>query len=293
MVVRTLVVLLLVWTASAPARAWSGDVHVLVCEGAWQLLSPAAKKFYVAVRHEARQAGLPSAGLFAQSCRWPDTVRRSTHRSTYEYHFINVQAGAKSVDADRDCAAHDCAPRAIERYTAYLLAPAVGDRSKKRREEALRFVGHFVADLHQPLHAGYAEDRGGNTIEVSWVGGESRRGKGNLHAYWDALVPEAAGFTGALDIGGMLRRIPAAKRDEWRSLDVWSWTDESFRLARAVAYTDGSERRLRSGAHLDGEHLARAVPVAREQILKAAVRLAQLLEAVAAGTDPFAPTDCR
>src|SRR5690606_36773485 len=67
------------------------------------------------------------------------------------------------------------------RTQAAILADR--ERSDADRLQALKFVVHFVGDVHQPMHAGYARDRGGNTIQVNY------RGRGsNLHSLWDSTL---------------------------------------------------------------------------------------------------------
>ncbi|NND53142.1 MAG: S1/P1 nuclease, partial [Flavobacteriaceae bacterium] len=45
----------------------------------------------------------------------------------------------------------------------------------------LKLLIHLVGDLHQPLHIGLEEDRGGNDFKVQWFGADS-----NLHRVWDS-----------------------------------------------------------------------------------------------------------
>ncbi|OFZ52059.1 MAG: hypothetical protein A2381_06000 [Bdellovibrionales bacterium RIFOXYB1_FULL_37_110] len=58
-------------------------------------------------------------------------------------------------------------------------------KTKNQRAEALFFLVHFIGDLHQPLHCGYAHDRGGNETSVLW-----HQQKTNLHAIWDSEMIE-------------------------------------------------------------------------------------------------------
>ena len=126
---------------------------------------------------------------FPESCLWPDDVKYSNQKGTYEQHFINVPDHALTVDLLRDCPALNCIATGIQKALTYLSRPAGSSREKARRAAALRFLGHFVGDLHQPLHVGNASDWGGNKITVSWEGKET-----NLHALWDYGMLESMGI---------------------------------------------------------------------------------------------------
>lgn len=287
---RVLCLALLATTAlGGPARGWSSDIHGAICEMAWDLVSPDTREFVLEVRRDARRAKLKSAGDFAASCSWPDDSRHNTHLATYENHWLNVTPDfADRVVPERDCPAYDCAPLAIIRFTSYLAEPATSDRERRRRATALRFVGHFVADLHQPLHAGQRDDRGGNTLLVHWL---DTAKSARLHSLWDGPIGERAGFGEDTHASRMARQISDRQRQAWRSLDPWQWADESYQLAKTYAYSHPSGARVKNGDHLRQDYLDAAATTARTRILEAAVRLADLLDTVAAGVNPYAPAD--
>ena len=68
---------------------------------------------------------------------------------------------------------------------------AIGDTtlSKEQRGNALKFLIHFVGDLHQPLHAIDNHDKGGNDVHVT-IGG---RRTTNLHSVWDSVIINSRG----------------------------------------------------------------------------------------------------
>ncbi len=268
--------------AAGPAQAWSTRMHEMICQAAWELLSSDGRDYVAEIRLDAGLSD--SKYAFASACNWPDSSRNSTHLATYEYHFLNVREDFDAVDADRDCLAYDCAPVAIVRYTVYLHR---GTRSRQRKEEALRFVGHFVADLHQPLHAGHASDLGGNGIPIASYRSGSFSAT-NLHSAWDGVIPHAAGMRTADDILADIRSRPVAEVAAWRDFEVWQWAERSYELAKEYAYSYPSGAHIQPGATLPSDYQARALPVAREQVARAAVRLAHLLETLAAGDNPFA-----
>lgn len=256
----------------AAARGWGDEGHEIICEIAWRRLTPGAR----ALVRELRAADRKAMRSFARSCTWADRARDTTHRGTAEYHFVNIARGARGFDRERDCPAYDCVPIAIRRYAAYLVREEL---AAAKRAEALRFVAHFVGDAHQPLHAAHGEDRGGNDVLVDWPGKPaSGRGEVSLHAVWDVLVLRRGGLTTPRSAATLAAGVSDAEAAAWAGLEVEDWVDESYRLAVGVAYDLPADRVLGS------EYFERALPVVEEQLTKAGVRLAQLLNSAAAGS---------
>ena len=141
--------------------------------------------------------------------------------------------------------------------------------SRPKKIEALKFLVHFVGDVHQPLHLGNARDKGGNDIEVTFF--ENRT---NLHKVWDSGLirrtkkgwPEYA-----KDLAGT---ITAQQLDEWNTLDPAAWATESYRLTVSNAYAIPKDGRI-SQAYFD-----KNIPVVNERLTMAGVRLAALLNTV-------------
>lgn len=258
----------------SPARlaAWGAEGHEIICEIAWQRLTPESKKLLRNLRSGDREPGR----TFADSCTWADRVRTTTHRATYPFHFVNIARGAGGIDLERDCPAFDCVSIAIRRYAVYL---AREDLPRDERAEALKFLSHFVGDLHQPLHAGYGEDRGGNEISVEWYGQRAAEGEDfNLHRIWDTEILHRARASRPLSAAEIAAEISDEKAASWGDFDVEGWADESYRLAVEVAYD------LPVDGKLGEDYYDRALPVVRERLARAGVRLAHLLNALADGT---------
>ncbi len=256
--------LLLFASAPRPALAWGQDGHQIVCEIAWRELSRPTR---------ARVRDLLSGDeetTFARSCSWADRVLRDRDESYDPYHYVNVPEGAAEIPA---CPGK-CALSGIERFAAVLR-----DRNatKDERRFALKLVGHLVGDLHQPLHVGYAFDRGGNDVRVSFFGEPS-----NLHRVWDVLILERLHRdwkTYAKTLASQIRPIdrtlwtpttPERLSTPKRSSTPKDWAHESYQLVEHLVY-----RELPS---LDQAYLERARLVVEERLQAAGVRLAALLE---------------
>jgi hypothetical protein len=117
---------------------------------------------------------------------WADQVR-DARPTTAPWHFVDIPFSSGVFTPSRDCPMNDCI---IPRITEF--ARRAGDRTlvKRLRVEALKFVIHFVGDIHQPLHAADDNDRGGNQVFVR-IGGRTDK----LHAWWDTGLVNPLGAT--------------------------------------------------------------------------------------------------
>ena len=269
----SLVALALLSGPPAPFR-WAEPGHRILCEVAWLRLTPEARTLVLSIR----AADPDSADSFAGSCLWADRVRSTTHPFTYSYHFVNIPARVPGMDMTRDCGvpARRCAVWAIRHYTSVLLHPWASPLGKA---EALKFVAHFVGDLHQPLHAGRPEDLGGNTVLVDFFGQRRPNGDSlNLHGVWDFEILQRAGYVWPATAVTLSGTITPALAARWRELDPLVWANESYRLAESVVYRLPSAKRIREA------YYRRALEASRVRLQQAGVRLAELLNRLASGT---------
>ena len=151
-----------------PAGAWGSQGHQVVANLAQAQLSAKAK------REVDRLLALEPGETLASISTWADE-----HRSpaTAAWHYVNFPKNSCNYSPERDCPDGQCVVAAIDRQRD-ILASSVTDEARLR---ALKYLVHLVADVHQPLHAGYAEDRGGNSYQLQAF----MRGS-NLHAFWDS-----------------------------------------------------------------------------------------------------------
>lgn len=243
-----------------PVPAFGPDGHRIVAELAERALTPAAQ---AQVRHLL--ADEAESGLAAVS-NWADEVRGEPDwRWTGPWHYVNFprDGNCRYVPA-RDCRDGRCIVAAIEAQARLL-----GDSSRPdaERAQALRFVVHLVGDIHQPLHAGYGDDRGGNTFQIFYAG----RGS-NLHALWDGGILRSArrdwrDYTDLLQS----RRTDADVR--WTRRSPQRWAEESCRVIASADIYPTRPGRLPAG------YVERQLPVVERQLRIAGARLAALLNA--------------
>ena len=270
---RSLPIGLVLLLAIPPAvRPWGFDGHRIVCDLAWREARPETRAAIAEIL-----AGDPDRPSFPDACVWADSVigdkRYAVDRRR---HYVNVPKGSGGFDRSRDCGGV-CVVEGIETYTRILLGGEPG--AERSRLEALKFLGHLVGDLHEPLHVAYAEDRGGNEVEVSYFGRKTD-GRGepfSLHKVWDVFLIQDMAADWRQLAGDLERRITPAERQEWRQLDILAWTAESFRLAEDEVY------RIESDADVDREYLEQHRGTVELRLKQAGVRLALLLDKVFAG----------
>jgi hypothetical protein len=187
-------------------------------------------------------------------------------------HYINIPLEAESVELARDCPGK-CIIRAIADNRRVLANPA---SSAIEKSEALRFLIHFMGDLHQPLHVADRNDRGGNQTQVRL----GARGT-NLHAAWDGEIIKSAGLTAEGYYQRLTRQMASLDLASFEQGSVTDWAMEGHAIAVAQAYNG-----IRSGATLSQEYQSAALPVMDLAIIKAGVRLAYVLNEALANYTP-------
>ncbi len=240
------------------ALPWGEQGHRIVGQDALALLDRRAR---TAVEEILDRGPEPTIG---ETCNWPDRVRKT---SQWEWsaplHFVNIPRKSRHYDRQRDCPDGQCVSEAIIRYANQLTR---AELDSTRRWQALAWVCHLAGDLHQPLHAGYRDDLGGNLVQIEYRG-ESH----NLHQFWDRVVARerlGAGEKWKKVLEAPVWQSPAAS---WNPRETATWTDESHALTAASAYPPGRV--------IGVEFADRTWLVIREQWQKASVRLAQILNA--------------
>jgi hypothetical protein len=247
-------VLLCCLTLPFDAAGWSGFGHRLVGELAERRLSPEA---HAQVRELLRDEAEPTLAAVSP---WPDRVREEpAYAWTAPLHYVRIHDRRCRYAASRDCEDGECVVGAIERY-ARELADTRLDR--RQRAEALKFLVHFVADVHQPLHSGRRPDKGGNDFQIS-LDGEGT----NLHSVWDYHILASAGR----DFDGWITRL-AAEPPVPRGAKPARWAEASCRLTDAEGFYPPRPGKLPPG------YLERKRPIAEARIRAAAAELALTIE---------------
>jgi hypothetical protein len=271
--VRSLTYILLLALLATPsaAGAWSEPGHRIVAAIAEERIGPAARRL---LREIVGGKSIADRDV----ALWADEVK---DRRTGPWHYVNVPLAAEGYVASRDCPPGGCAVSAIA-----SAARDLRDGTDARTlADALRWLVHLVADVHQPVHAGEVRDRGGND---TWVRLGQRRQPLSVHRLWDAevvepLVHRSDPIRASRALAAAIRPADAAA---WGAeLDPAAWATESRRTAQAIyaeleTYPVSHDRILLPASYPEAQR-ARTV----EALARAGVRLATLLDRIAAARE--------
>lgn len=235
--------------------------HKIIATIASHHLSAAAREQVTALL-----GGDPTTTMVIVST-WADEIRSdSTYDYARPYHYVNLPPDAKSYVPERDCPDQACVVGAIEHYRDVLANPSV---SVAEKQEALKFLIHFVADLHQPLHAGLKVDRGGNDIPVVFQGETS-----NLHRLWDYLLIDTRQRSVEEYAHQLDQDIKRWDQLRWSRGSPETWVMESSKLAQNYAYP------LPEDGRITPEYQQKALTILDMQMQKAGIRLAAILNQI-------------
>jgi len=248
---------------AAPCFGWGEEGHRLVVRIAESLMTPAAKAQVAATL-------MPGESL-EDLASWADEVRR-TRKDTEEWHYVDVPLTSAGLDMKRDCPRGNCVAAKVSDFRKAWRDPSL---SAEGRREALLFLVHFVGDLHQPLHCEDNGDRGGNDVRVAFLKTHT-----NLHALWDSgLLRNMEGEDRLLAALG--KAITAEEAAAWSGGTVEQWVDESFHAAQATVYGLLPAAPKGQTVAVGEWYQQMAEPVLEQQLEKAGVRLAAILNASA------------
>jgi hypothetical protein len=294
------------WQSSlSPVLAWGPVAHAVIGELVEDVLlkhdtglRTLLTRFQHPTQHQqVRQALLgiepPAPGQALRLlANWPDEQRGEAGMLPFDRqrHYINLPHRAK-YNRWQHCPDGVCSLETLLHQRTIL-----GDRQAPlpQRAVALAWVVHLVGDMHQPLHAGKEEDRGGNLTCTAWLGeasrlididGQKKCSGENLHTVWDGKILEAiTGVAHPDNIAalsrGFARLLPpiqdaepallARTEAEWRTV-VERWHSETQALILQTGLYP-------SDNNIDERYVQQHYRTIRRQVLRAAVRLAALLQ---------------
>jgi hypothetical protein len=260
-----LAVLILCTIAANRAGAWGPEGHRVIG--------------FIAEQHLTEKARAGIRELLGPDLRisdavvaiWPDNIRND-RPETKLWHYVDIPFDAVAYDAQRDCPTGQCVVAQIDRFATVL-----GDTNATTvtHAEALRFLVHFVGDLHQPLHcAERNKDKGGNLCKVILP---SSTNAITLHWAWDSwLLRSYLGNDDVLDYAAKLNaKIPIERSGKWTQGSVADWALESHQAA--IDHTYVGIPIQPDPFQVGSDYMARNQSVVEERLMKAGIRLAFLL----------------
>lgn len=281
-------VLLGLATGSTQALAWGREGHQVVAALAWDYLAPDVRDKVDLILRQDKDTLTPP-DLLSRST-WADAWRAAGHKETTEWHFVDIELDhpdlvqacynfPEQVGPASAGPAKDCVVNKISQFQKELSAPAT---SPAERVLALKYLVHFVGDLHQPLHAADNHDKGGNCVRLSLGGPRTI----NLHSYWDTAVVSELDPNPDNLAQSLFTQITYDDKQAWQQGTPSDWVQESFGLARTYAYQLAAKPGCdpdSAPVELPPGYDAAAQSVARQQLMKAGVRLAYMLNTALSG----------
>jgi hypothetical protein len=268
---------------------WGRLGHAVIADIAYRELTPEAR---------ARVDAIMGSQTIQETASWADGVRGRNDEFpwTAPLHYANLPADASAYDHATMKPQQGNVVSAVVHFAARVTDESLTDLERTR---ALMFLVHFVGDLHQPLHAGNAEDRGGNDIDIDWFGRPRR-----LHSIWDSGIYDATTndpwpvlsqklyeTTTDEDRLAWTATDPAARADadtDQLTAAVGRWTLESRRFANTHAYQAAGfneDQPFADGTELGNLYAEHCRPVTDLRLKQAGVRLGRLLNALLGETE--------
>jgi hypothetical protein len=249
--------------APSTVLAWGPNGHRIVGRIAMSHLTDEAAR--------AVECLIGPGGL-DQVSTWPDEIRPDPNWKKAEpWHFISIDDNETLETTARNPAGD--VVEAIQRLEGVLRNPQA---SRQDRQEALKFLVHFVGDIHNPLHVGRRADRGGNTIQVTLFNEPT-----NLHSAWDTGLIESENLSFS-EFAAFIDHPTRQELQSWQSAPLTEWVKESKAL-RTKVYT------LPADGKLGYDYAYVNLPTIKQRLLQAGVRLAGLLNSIFAQTGPSIP----
>jgi len=209
---RTLILLCL--TVPMAAFGWGRTGHQVVCQIAYEEMKDATRATVDRLMDMD-----PDFQSFAESCLFADGPPRIRAIE----HYINLPRSFQAVGTTECPMAESCLFTAIENESNILSDARRSDRHKLR---ALKLLGHWVGDIHQPLHVSYQDDLGGNLIAKQ----DTEQG-GNIHSVWDYDIIEHGIGKHVAPVANMLRaEISDSERTLWKYASPVEWANESYQI---------------------------------------------------------------
>lgn len=235
-------------------KVWGKNGHRIVGEIAADYLTP-----------EAREAVNRIIGptSMAIASTWMDRIKSDpAYDHTHSWHWVTIPDGMTYEETEKN--PDGDLVNALQTIIKKLKS---GTLSADEEAKQLKMLIHLVGDIHQPLHVGTGEDRGGNNTEVEWFYEES-----NLHRVWDSemIDDRQLSFT---EFSTAINHPTETQITKWQNLSVVDWAHESM-TCRDQVYD------LPDSHEIGYEYQYKNRDLLNQQLLKAGVRLAGVLNEI-------------
>jgi len=257
----TLAIVLLAMIPARPVFAWGWIGHRVAAKMAEERLNTRAR---------AGVGDLLGPGVkLADVSTWADEQQEVPQSGLW--HSVNVPLEEFRYDP-RYCPPRGCVVSKIGEFGRVLRNPAAGKTEKQR---ALKFLIHLIADLHQPMHVGDNNTRGGNLLQVRFLNEGS-----NLHKVWDYQIIERHSKNPGVWLWDLTYIANPNRVAEWSKGTPEDWATESLVTARSAYRLPAGKTVIKPGTRIGAEYCGAALPIIRWQLAKAAIRTAWYLNQI-------------
>ncbi len=249
------VLLLLSYFFSSAVFAWGTIGHRVIGEIAMQQLTPKAKK---------QVLQLLDGQDLAMVSNYADFVKSDKEFDRYNtWHYLNSPEGKSYLESDKNKSGD------VVQGIIYFEDILRNNASKPEEKQfALKFIAHLVGDAHQPMHAGFPNDKGGNDISLNWFGQDR-----NLHWLWDEGMIDMQQLSYS-EYVKFINFASAKQISGWQDSDYLDWVGES-RSHLKDAYA-----KVSSGKYWEYKYNYQFIEIVNSRLLAAGVRLGHLLNSV-------------
>lgn len=243
---RFLLISICILIFSQKNYAWSKEGHHIVAQ--------IAKNYLKQSTLDSIQKYFKDLSFEDAAC-WMDEVKKDeNYKYLYNWHFVNIAPDASYVKTE------------IPNIINQLELAIQNLHQKKDVFFNLKVIFHLIGDLHQPLHTGYASDKGGNTKSVQYFNKST-----NLHYVWDELIIKSEKIDASTCLI-LAKTIPLNNHIIYNNGNVLEWAIESRMLLKNVYQIKND--------YISHAYINRNATVIELQLLKAGIRLAEVLDAV-------------
>lgn len=179
------------------------------------------------------------------------------------WHYINMPFEVKYEDSEKN-------PEGDIYKAINTCIEILNNKNSSEDDQIfhLKMLVHLMGDIHQPMHVGRVEDKGGNTIQLQWF----KRGT-NLHRVWDSDMIEHFGMS-YKELAENKQQVSKGQINAWEQGSVLDWLTETHQLTPSI-YSS-----VEVGQNLSYEYAYENLSLVREQLHKAGVRLAKVLNEI-------------
>ena len=272
----TIAVALLSLTYSSNSFALGKMGHKLACQIAYEFLPAGTRsevdkilaslpEEHVTAINKYNYITEDSKVTFSTACTWADAVKNEKKYKKFKsWHYININRSSDEI------AASTCLKRCVTVAIPHHATQLTRGGNKKKKAEALMFLGHWVGDIHQPLHCGYKKDAGGNAVKLRWK--HQHEHKTNLHKAWDTDMIKRKEMNFTAYANTLEKNLKKEDQEKWQKDDPTVWMKES-RDALTQVYDY-------EGKHLDDAYYNKNIVFIDQRLTQASVRLAALFNSI-------------